>query len=329
MWAKYVYDSAASAANILDDIYLILGGEETVSNLSVDCNQSSTEIIATTSSPWGQWDDVSTTKKILRCEVSDEPGVYKFVSLNDVSNIYIRLAAMADWVQATDTPTDETALYDKCSMTIDPTNGGTMYLAAQQEFFIMMHVNTSNVWGSTSGDPSYGSIGCFECTRGNPSLATGDMPNWFISGTDTIWGDSDQTSYARFWKGRNNADTVVKPFDAQMARMARDRVYSDTSSYALTGVGGTTALTGIGAPVSFTAETIIVGGSPYDVANLECEVFLGDVSSQCDVWFMPPSTNEVGQTVRIGSNGYFIFKTGYTAGTAGDTYGGKIIVPHG
>lgn len=329
MWAKYVYDSAATAANVMNDVYLILGGEETKTNLSADCNQAGTQIVADVSSPWTQWDNWTATKKILRAEVSDETGVYKFVALNDVTNTIIRLTAAADWDEVLHTGTDETVAYDKCSMTMDPSNGGTFYLAAQQEFFILMHVTSTNVWGKSNDDPSYGSIGCFECTRGNPSLAIGDMPNWFISGTDTIWGDSDTTSYARFWQGRNNADTVVKPFDAQMARMARDRAYSDTSSYALTGVGGTTALAAIGAPVSFTAETIVVGGSPYELTNLECEVYLGDVSNRCDVWFMPPSTNEVGQVVRIGNSPYFIFKTGYTAATAGDSYGGKIIVPYG
>jgi hypothetical protein len=332
MWAKYVYDSGATAANIIDDVYLILGGETDKSNLSADANQTTTEIIATVASPWTNWDDVSATRKVLRCPVSDNGTEYKFVALNDVSSTYIRLTAFEDFDEVAHTGTKETTLNDKVGMSMLPTNGGTYYLSANATYFLIMHYYpTNDVWGNTTADHTYGSVGCFECSRAAPSLAIGDMPNWFITDTAQLWGDNDVTTRAIFYEGRDRTDTVQAPFDGNIGRLGRDNHFNRTSEYALTGLGGALALESIGDPTQYALEPIIcAGSSAYGVSNsIDMQTYFGGVTEQCDIWFMPPSTVDVGSRVRIDGTTYFIFKAGMSTGTAGTAAGGKLAVPYG
>lgn len=329
MYTKYKYIAGATFSQIFNDVYLILGGETNKANLSASCDQSLTEIISIVASPWVKFDDVSATKKVLRLEIADDSGVFKFVSLNGVSSIYIRLSAAASWNEIAHTGTKETPLNDKISMGTLVSPGGTLHIAARQTFFIIMHEGSTGIFGDAAGDPSYGSIGCFEITRDAPNLnIAGGMPNWFVGSTALLWGDADATQFLYFFEGRDNTNTILEPFKADMSYTARDNFQSDGDSYALTGLGGTTALEFIGQDTQFFAHSISVGGNPQNL-QFDANTYMGNINERCDLWFLAPSTNDVIDIVLINDAAYILFKTGFTGATTGSVVGGKLAVPYG
>jgi len=333
MYAQYTYLNTATIQQIYDDIFEIFCGETTVSNLSASCDQTNTIIRTTYStSPWVDYDSATgdAAERIMRMEMDDDAGVYKTVGWHHDGVDDLAFSIMASWDTGTNVATSEVVEnYDKEGIRTYPTAGGVVHIYSSQYCTVIMEQDTlSDVWGSQCGDPTYGSLGIFECTRDHPSMAVTDMPNWFISSTAMFWGDSDATMTATFWKGRDETDTVITPMTAEMGYQGRDNMYSDSNSYAITGIGGTTALEEIGDDTQFYLETIVVGGS-NSVATYDCTTYYGDVSSRCDIWMMPPSTQNVGDLVHIGANAYIVFKAGYTAATTGTIIGGKFIVPYG
>ena len=331
MYAKYVYNTSATVDQMLDDIFEIFCGETTVSNLSAGCDTVNTQILTAHSvSPWVDFDDVSASKRVMRLQLDDEPGVYKYVSLNHDGVDELAFTIMESWNNTTHVPTNEVAVnYDKEGMGFNNGLGGTMHLYGSQYCLIMLHQSITDIWGQGRGDPTYGSLGVFECSRDHPSLAVGDMPNWFISSTALLWGDDDTTMKASFWKGRDYLDVVQTPFTAEMTYPGRDSNYSDFNSYPVTGgLGTSTALEEIGEPTTFGLEPILIGGSPTKT-HLQATTFYGNVSSRCGIWMMPVGTQNCGSLVDVDGVAHIIFKAGYTTSTAGAIYGGKFIVPYG
>ena len=331
MYAQYVYNASATDDQVLDDVFEILVGETVVGNLSAGCDTANSFILTTQSvSPWTDFDDVSATERIMRLESSDDSGVFKYVGLNHDGVDELAFTIMESWDAGTDTPTNEVAVdYDKEGMGFFPGVGGTMHIYSSTFMSILLHESTTDIWGQQRGDPTYGSVGIFECSRDHPALALGDMPNWFLSSTAQFWGDGDTTMNATFWKGRDNTDTVQTPFTAEMGYPGRDNTYSDTNSYLITGgAGAQTALTEIGADTTYGLEPIHVGGS-FGNAIQQATTFYGNVSSRCDIWMMPVGSEPCGNIVNVNGSAYIVFKSGYTTGTAGSQFGGKFIVPYG
>ena len=331
MYAKYVYLNTSNITQIHDDIFEIFCGEATKSNLSASCDQTNTEIITTYStSPWVDFDDVSATERIMRLESSDDTGVFKYVGWHTDGVDDLSFAIMESWDAGTDTPTNEVAhnfTYE--SMRVIPGSGGTVHIYSSTFCTIVMHETVANLFGSNNTPQNYGSLGIFECSRDHPSLALGDMPNWFRCNTAMFWGDSDANMDAMFWKGRDETDTVLTPFRAEMNYPGRDNFHSDQSSYPITGaLGSSTALPEIGADTQYGLEPIHVGGS-FANAVQQATTFYGNVSSRCDIWMIPVGSEDVGSLVLVDSLPYFVFKAGYTAATAGAQFGGKFIVPYG
>jgi hypothetical protein len=331
MYAKYVYTSGATDDQILDDTFEIFCGETDVNNLSAGCDTTNSVILTTYStSPWVDFDDVSATERIMRLESSDDSGVYKYVGWNHDGVDELAFTIMESWDAGTDTPTNEVAVnYDKQGMGFFPGTGGTLHIYSSTFCTIIMHESTLNIWGQQRGDPTYGSLGIFECDRSHPSLALGDMPNWFLSSTAMVWGDADATMDATFWQGRDETDTVLTPFRGDMSYPGRDNQYSDSNSYPITGAAGSsTALTEIGADTTFGLEPLFVSGS-FAVASQDTTTYYGNVSARCDIWMMPVGSQNCGTRVHINGLPYIVFKLGYTTSTAGAQFGGKFIVPYG
>ena len=331
MYAKYVYNAGATDDQILDDTFEIFVGETDVNNLSSGCDKVNSFIRTLFSvSPWTDFDDVSATERIMRLESSDDSGVFKYVGWNHDGVDELAFTIMESWDAGTDTPTNEVPVdYDKEGMGFFPGVGGTLHIYSSTFMTVIMHESTTDIWGQQRGDPTYGSLGIFECSRDHPSLALGDMPNWFLSSTAMFWGDGDTTMNATFWKGRDNLDVVQTPFTAEMGYPTRDNTYSDTNSYPITGgTGSSSALPEIGADTQYGLEPIHVGGS-FANAVQQATTFYGNVSSRCDIWMIPVGSEDVGSLVLVDSLPYFVFKAGYTAATAGAQFGGKFIVPYG
>lgn len=331
MYAKYVYTAGATIEQIHDDIFEIFCGETDVNNLSAGCDTANSLINTTLStSPWVDFDDVSSTERIMRMEMSDDSGVFKYVGWHHDGTDEVGFAIMESWDNGPHTPTNEVVVsYDKEGMDAITGSGATMHIYSSQFCTIIMAFSpTTNVWGRNVFDQTYGSLGIFECSRDHPSFAIGDMPNWFLSSTAMFWGDSDNTMTATFWQGRDETDTVLTPFTAEMGYAGRDNFNSDTSSYDLSGIGGSIALENIGDDVQFFLEPILIGGSnsilTYDAAH-----YYGNVSERCDIWMMAPSTQEVGKIVIIDAIPFIVFKSGFTSATTGTIIGGKFVVPYG
>ena len=331
MYAKYVYLNTSTITQIHDDIFEIFCGETVVGNLSASCDTTNSKIITTYStSPWVDFDDVSVTERIMRLESSDDTGVYKYVGWHTDGVDDLSFAIMESWDAGTDTPTNEVVhnfTYE--NMRVVPGSGGTVHIYSSTFCTIIMHQTIADLFGNVTTAANYGSLGIFECSRDHPSLALGDMPNWFRCCTAMFWGDGDVIMDAVFWKGRDETNTVLTPFTAEMNYPGRDNATSTSSSYPITGaLGSSTALTEIGADTSFGLEPIIVSGS-FAQTNQDSTTFYGNVSSRCNIWMMPVGSQGCGSLVHIDGLPFIVFKAGYTAATAGAQYGGKFIVPYG
>jgi hypothetical protein len=333
MYAKYVYNTSATITQIHDDVFEIFCGETTPGNLSASCDTGNTIIRTTYStSPWVDFDDVSATERIMRLESSDDTGVFKYVGWHSDGVDNLSFAIMESWTAGTDTPTNEVAhnfTYENIG-TLVPASGGTLHIYSSTFCTVVMNESTTNVWGNAGTASNYGSVGIFECTRDHPSLALGDMPNWFRCNTAMFWGDGDTNMDAVFWKMRDETDTVLTPFTAEMTYPGRDNFYSDSNSYPTAGGHeATTALSEIGALITYGLEPIIVTGSFAQTAQ-DSTTYIGNVSERCDIWMMPVGSEPCGSNVSTADGkSYVVFKAGHTNGTAGDQLGGKFIVPYG
>ena len=218
MYARYSYLNTATIEQIHDDIFEIFCGETNTGNLSASCDTADSSISTIFStSPWVDFDDVSTTERIMRLESSDDSGVFKYVGWHHDGVDDLGFAIMESWDAGTDTPTNEVVVsYDKEGTRTFPSVGGIVHIYSSTFCTIICHESSTALWGTSGGDATYGSLGIFECSRDHPSLALGDQPNWFLSSTAMFWGDGDATMTATFWKGRNNVDAVQTPFTAQM-----------------------------------------------------------------------------------------------------------------
>ena len=331
MYAKYVYNTGATITQIHDDLFELFCGETDKNNLSAGCDTTLTFITAAYStSPWEDFDDVSTQERIMRLESSDDSGVYKYVGFHHNNSNDLCFAIMESWDAGLDTPTNEFGPnYDKDAMEVQPGTGGTMHVYSSQFCTILCHERTSGIWGNIGGDPTYGSMGIFECTRDHPALALGDMPNWFVSSTAMVWGDGDSTMDATFWRMRDEFNVELTPFTADFDYCGRDNPLSDSNSYPITGApGSSTALREIGDPTTYGLEPMFVSGSFSQTAQ-DSTTYIGNVSERCDIWMMPVGSEECGKIVHIDGLPYIVLKLGYTTSTAGAQYGGKFIVPYG
>ena len=334
MYTQYTYLNTATLEQIHDDIFELFCGEATVSNLSASCDDANTFILTTYSvSPWVDFDDVSTTERIMRLEIDDDTGVYKYVGWHSGGSNELSFAVMESWDAGTDSATNEHPVdFTYHTMGVFPTTGGTIHIYSSQYATFIMHESTTDLWGNTSTPNNLASLGIFECSRDHPALTTGagGMPNWFMANTAMVWGDSDVNMDAIFYKMRDNTDTVQIPYLTEMGYPGRDNARSDESSYAITGaLGSATALPSIGALTRFGLEPIMVGSSPPSTGYANSDHYVGNVSARCDIWLMPVGSSGVGTLVHINGLPYFVFKMGYTTGTLGNQFGGKLVAPYG
>lgn len=328
MYAKYAYLNTATMDQILDDIVLILTGTTNPASLSASCDTTNTEILTTLStSPWAVWDDVSATQQILRVEMDDDAGVYKYVGINHDTD-QIALSIAFDWNNVAHTGTNEiVADYTYHAQGFQIASGGYLHIYASQYAIVFMHESAAGLLGNSIGNLSYGSVGVWECSRGNPSLAVGDMPNWFIGAT-SMFSDVDTGYKAKFVKGRDYTNTVQTPFTAEMVTQCRDITYNGSNKYPA-GLGGCTALTGIGAPTRFALQPIQVSGGISQTLH-QSTTFYGDVSDRCDIWYLPEGTNDVLDHILVNDVAYKIFKGGtQNIATVGTVVGVKFVVPYG
>ena len=329
MYANYAYLNTATMDQIMDDLVLLLTGTTVIANLSASCDDANTEILTTYSTaPYTLFDDVSATEQIIRVEMSDDSGRFKYIGVTHDTD-QVAFSIMESWDAGTDTPTKEVVPdYATEAMSFQITSGGFLHVYASQFAIVIMHERTAGgIVGEAGGNPSYGSLGVFECSRDHPSLAVGDMPNWFIAST-IQFSHTDTAPDARFFEGRDELDVVAgPPFTAQMTRQGRDVTYNGSNKY-VAGIGGCTALTGLGAPTRFALQPIIVGGNATTTGP-NARTFYGDVSARCDIWYLPEGTNEVLDIILIDNLPYKIFKGGHSAATTGLVVGVKFVVPYG
>ena len=332
MYAKYVYLNTATLDEITADIGAIFTGETNPANLSASCDTANTEVLtAFSTSPWVEWDDQisASDQYVMRLEMSDDSGVYKYVNLRHNNGDDIAFTVMESWDNVGHTPTNEIPVdYIYTGQKVELSNGGTMHLYASQFALVMMHQDSSNIFGGQANDDTYGSSMVLECTRDHPSLTTGagGMPNYFTAPSHMFWaGDNTQKAY--FWKGRDNTDTVQTPMTALLAYPGRDFTYNNSYTFA-SGLGSSTALEGIGEPARFGLLPILVGGHVNN-GNFQAKNYMGDVSARCDIWFMGQGSAGVLERVNVNGYAYITFKAGHTDAGAGNTLGGKFIVPYG
>ena len=334
MYAKYVYNTSATLDNILDDLVALLTGETTPGNLSAGCDTGNTVIrTAISTSPWTAFDDVSGAEQIIRVQMDDDTGVFKYVGITHNATNAIGISTMEDWNAGTDTPTNEVAAnYDKRGCGVEIGTGGTIHVYGAQRAIIFMHEKTDGLIGEFRGDPTYGLTGHFEISRDHPSLAVGSgLPNWVVADFGgLVNGEFDTTaSSAVFWEGIDEANVTLNPLTAITYNMGRAMYQAQSSPYVST-IGGCLANATTSDPVNkYGIEPICVGGTT-DAFVCDARTYYGDISSRCDIWYMPEGTADVLDIMSYNGKRYIVFKGGTNnALTTGTAVGIKILVPYG
>ena len=167
MYAKYVYNAGATAANILSDVIAIMTGTTDIATLSASCNKPSTTIIATIPAGWTMHDAAaSDDSKVIKAPLADDPTKFKYARLDTWSAGYLIAQIYETWNATDQTYTfscynsNTTNYCQRWSATLP----GEINIFASERYFIMASLY-NGLWGSSS---SSGPSGCIERTRMNP-----------------------------------------------------------------------------------------------------------------------------------------------------------------
>jgi hypothetical protein len=327
----------------MHDMAAIICGETDLNNLSSQVVVGSSYIITDhATSPWELYDDFYTNTYVLRCLQTDSQ-TYKYISFESAGvplTASYAMGIMTDWDDTLHTGTDFTGanfVYDNVGVRMD-VDESDFYIYADEFMIVIMPVTYYGVYGSLDA-ATYGCMGCLECSRVNPSLAIGDMPNHFV-GSSVAWGTgslTDKNYRLTFAKGRDYLGNEVAPLRAFGGRPGRGSWWWSTETY----VSNSRVTCNIDpSPTQkerrFPAEHLIVGGGQNQTPTyVNSGSFMGSVSDRSDIWAIPPNDDDVTADYEIldillwRGRKFIVLKSGYHTGTAGLRHGTKFIVPYG
>jgi hypothetical protein len=296
MYAKYVYNASSDKDNILADILALLTGETNKANLSADCNQTGTEIVATVAAGWTLHDaSAGTSKKAIKAAVYDDATTYKNVVLDASAAGYLKTVVYETWNEVSHSGTNK--CYDSDSSTysqrIDVSGGGTLYVFSSERFLVLAS-QTAAGWANSSYS---GPTGCLERSRDLPfdTVAAG-WPNWF---------------HAQFGRADYNASY----FGNAPRRMKKDEttVTGGSANYYVRTVGWdnlwTVSPSGIDQKIPDGTGGFLVPFYPgYCIQTYDMPAPYGEFSSLCDVWRIPSNIASHLDTITKNGVDYLVLK---------------------
>jgi len=140
MYAIYTYAASSTQANVLADIIKLLTGETNKANLSANCVQASTAIIATASAGWAVFDSAAGTNKQCIRALNQDGTTYKYATVVMTSTAAFQTAVQESWNAGTHAATNEVAA---SAMAWNATNGGTLYIYATSKNFLILSYSSS------------------------------------------------------------------------------------------------------------------------------------------------------------------------------------------
>jgi hypothetical protein len=153
MYARYNYNTSATAAQILADIVLILTGTTSLASLSVGCDQVNSFILTGYNlAGWTLHDQVSATKVILKAPSIDLPGVYIYQELNTATTAnQITTNLYEGWNAATHVGTNLTNGTATTTMGARFTAGtaASIVLAASANYSMLQSNTAAGIGGGT------------------------------------------------------------------------------------------------------------------------------------------------------------------------------------
>jgi hypothetical protein len=311
MYAKYVYNSGATQANILADLTAILTGETTVANLSAGCNKTDTTITSTVEAGWTLHDGASgTNKKVLKAAYSGNASVFKYLEL-DYSygiNYGITCQFYETFDNSTHTGTNKTANSNtEYAQRMDTSSSGNiLHIFSSARFVALFSQMANGSWGDVSNS------GATLATEFKPLCPwTNDTdypyPASCVSFSDSV--SSSKKTYLSRAKTNGNSDVTGVSAVARLASIGATG-YSNllsSSDYFPTGAN---------LKVYDDSGNLKVPRFPIFIADPPAFTMpIGDISACADIWFAPSSLLARLDTVTIGANPYIAIPATQTSVT--------------
>lgn len=294
MFAKYVYNAGATAANITADIVKILTGETNLANLSAQCNTTKSYIVSTVAAGWSVYDAAAGTNfQVIRATTLDGLG-YKYVGIyND--GTYLYSIAYGVWNAST-----HTGNYISCNSNTSPyaqrldlTNGGIVFLGSNARFIFSLSYLPATI--------TYGS-------------STGSSPNLVTEYTKIMpWNDASlyrgPFGFTNIYTG-NLYPVQTKRRSTGTFDVSSSTVYLIT--YGMCGHPANPNMTGNiyqdfvfdGTNLTFTMGPLYVCG--YPTSGDTIAGYHGDITSLTDVWAIHGSTGCIEDTFTYNGNIYIM-----------------------
>lgn len=337
MFATIEWQQNATLNNVLQDITDVITGETDVSNLSADVVQGNSEIsVSISTSPWTLHDDVAGGHKQIRCQQTDS-GVFKHIGLHHKSdtlaNAMYSISCMDDWNNVTHAGTDITGPdYSFNQVGARQDIAAFQYYLYADEFmiYILPHSDFDRVGNSEGANVKQTGIGTWEVDRTNPSMAIGDMPNWFIGSTGIFGGDTNtKTRFASFWQGRDTEGAIAKPMTSYGGVACRGQYNWSTEKYNST-INACLCPADVSGANRYAVEHLIMMSSGFDApTNVNVGTYLGSVSARSNIWALPEGSQPVLSVMNYNGLNYVILKAAHDTGTTGLNPGFKVMVPNG
>ncbi|MBF0436441.1 MAG: hypothetical protein HQL77_13835 [Magnetococcales bacterium] len=291
MFAKYVYNGGATAANITIDIVKILTGETNLANLSAQCNTAKSYITSTIAAGWSVHDaSAGTNAQCLKAATYDGLG-YKYATIsNDGTLLYMKVYGY--WNAATHAGSYlsySSDISNYCQK-VDLTNGGIVWIGSSARFiFMLSHLPATNTWGSSTGAspmalleytkimPWYDNAS-FKGTFGFTSFFTGLIyPGQTKRRTNGMWEISGSYSLQVMGMFGNPA--------SQIGTTYQDFVFDGTN-------------------LTFSMGPLYVYGNPNGGDTISG--YHGDITSLADIWAIQGSTGCIEDTFTYNGNTYIM-----------------------
>lgn len=301
MYAKYSYAAGASPSNLLADVVAILTGETNKANLSADCVQANTAITSTVASGWTVHDAAAgTNAQVLKAPLADDGTTFKYIKIDCNTAGYLKIGVYETWDATGHTGTN--MAYNSENTTshaqrVDLTSGGIMHIFASARFAVMC-AQYGAAWGNSASGPS----GCVERTRllTYDTVANGWPPFMYMEFASSAAG-SDCAWHPRLMK-RDRSEQIGTNTNCKTSSVA-------TLTLSAQGI------TGVDQKVPDAADGTLVPFFPIYVGAVALmPAPYGEISSLCDIWWLPQSLASSFDVVTKDAIEYMAMQASTTAG---------------
>lgn len=295
MYAKYVYNSGTTQADMLADLIAILTGETVIANLSASCNKATTELLTTISAGWTVHDSSpgGSHRVILKAPYVDAIAGDKYLEIFVSSTTDLFFYVWETWDAVAHTGTNKTANGTTSDQRLDLSNGGNLYLASSARFMICFSQT-----GPYYGDGGSGATLVAEYSRLQPwNSADSGYPAVCLAECGRLLNNSPGESA---WLPRvlNAANNELTGANAKAYFLSVGVDYNSWSTEWSLPIGAGAKVPDGSGGFTMPHFPIYIGSPRTFVAPL------GNITSLCDVHLAPANIVSLGETVNDGINDY-------------------------